>query len=97
MTLLAYGTQSVIDPVRTFASPEAVEHWSPTTLREKLIKIGAKVVLHSRDVTFQKAERAYEINKGPLQQFLYSFSLDDVKSMLIKVGFSEFTYENSTA
>ena len=42
-------------------------------------------------------ERAYEINKGPLQQFLYSFSLDDVKSMLNKVGFSKFTYENSTA
>ncbi len=42
-------------------------------------------------------ERAYQINKGPLQQFLYSFSLDDVKAMLMKVGFSEITYENSTA
>ncbi len=29
---------------RTLALPEVVEHWSLTTLREKLIKIGAKVV-----------------------------------------------------
>lgn len=42
-------------------------------------------------------ERAYEINKGPLQQFLYSFSLDDVKAMLIKAGFGEVVYENSKA
>ncbi len=32
--------------LRTLALPEAVEHWSLTTLREKLIKIGAKVVRH---------------------------------------------------
>jgi hypothetical protein len=38
--------------------PEAVEHWSLTTLREKLIKIGAKVVRHSRSVIFQLAEVA---------------------------------------
>ncbi len=38
--------------------PEKVEHWSMTTLREKLIKIGAKVVRHGRYVTFQLAEVA---------------------------------------
>ncbi len=43
---------------RTLALPEAVEHWSLTTLREKLIKIGAKVVRHGRYVTFQLAEVA---------------------------------------
>ena len=32
--------------------------WSLTTLREKLIKIGAKVVHHTRAVTFQLAEVA---------------------------------------
>lgn len=32
--------------------------WSLTTLREKLIKIGAKVVSHGRYVTFQLAEVA---------------------------------------
>ena len=38
--------------------PKAVEHWSLTTLREKLIKIGAKVVSHGRYITFQLAEVA---------------------------------------
>ncbi len=40
------------------ALPNEVEHWSLTTLREKLIKIGAKVVRHGRHVTFQLAEVA---------------------------------------
>ena len=35
-----------------------MKHWSLTTLREKLIKIGAKVVRHGRYVTFQLAEVA---------------------------------------
>jgi len=35
-----------------------VKHWSLTTLREKLIKIGAKVVTHARYVIFQMAEVA---------------------------------------
>jgi len=35
-----------------------VRHWTLTTLKEKLIKIGAKVVRHSRQVTFQMAEVA---------------------------------------
>ena len=35
-----------------------VEYWSLTTLREKLVKIGAKVVSHGRYVTFQLAEVA---------------------------------------
>jgi hypothetical protein len=35
-----------------------VRHWSLTTLREKLIKIGAKVVTHAKTVTFQLAEVA---------------------------------------
>ena len=40
------------------ALPKGVKHWSMTTLREKLIKIGAKVVAHSRYVVFQMAEVA---------------------------------------
>ena len=35
-----------------------MKRWSLTTLREKLIKIGAKVVTHSRYVIFQMAEVA---------------------------------------
>ena len=36
----------------------AVEQWSLTTLREKLIKIGAKIIRHGRYVIFQMAEVA---------------------------------------
>jgi hypothetical protein len=44
--------------MRTLALPEAVAHWSLTSLREKLVKIGAKVVRHGRYVIFQMAEVA---------------------------------------
>jgi len=44
--------------MRTLALPDEVSHWSLTTLREKLIKIGAKVVRHERYITFQLAEVA---------------------------------------
>ncbi len=44
--------------MRTLALPKEVEHWSLTTLREKLVKIGAKVVRHGRYITFQMAEVA---------------------------------------
>jgi Transposase DDE domain group 1 len=44
--------------MRTLALPKAAEPWSLTSLREKLIKIGAKVVSHGRYVTFQMAEVA---------------------------------------
>ncbi len=44
--------------MRTLALPKEVEPWSLTTLREKLVKIGAKVVSHGRYVTFQLAEVA---------------------------------------
>ncbi len=46
------------DFVRTPALPKEVKHWSTTTLREKLIKIWAKVVSHGRYVAFQLAEVA---------------------------------------
>ncbi len=49
---------SQADPQETLALPLEAEHWSLTTLREKLVKIGAKVVSHGRYVTFQLAEVA---------------------------------------
>ena len=52
---LAYNLGNFL---RTLALPEAVEHWSLNTLRNKLIKIGAKVVRHGRYITFQLAEVA---------------------------------------
>ena len=44
--------------MRTLALPEAVKQWSLTSLREKLIKIGARLVSHGRYVAFQMAEVA---------------------------------------
>ncbi|NNM99490.1 MAG: IS1380 family transposase [Candidatus Eremiobacteraeota bacterium] len=52
---LAYNLGNFL---RTLAIPEALEKWSLTSLREKLIKIGAKVVSHGRYVAFQMAEVA---------------------------------------
>jgi hypothetical protein len=44
--------------IRTLAMPKAVAHCSLTSLRQKLIKTGAKAVSHGRYVTFQMAEVA---------------------------------------
>ena len=44
--------------MRTLAMPKAAESWSLTSLREKLIKVGAKVVSHGRYTIFQMAEVA---------------------------------------
>ena len=53
--VLAYNLGNFM---RMLAMPQATESWSLTSLREKLIKIGAKVVSHGRYVTFQMAEVA---------------------------------------
>jgi hypothetical protein len=47
--------------LRTLATPEPIKDWSMTTLKEKLIKIGAKVS-HGRYVAFQMAEVAIPRN-----------------------------------
>src|SRR5271168_4574835 len=52
---LAYNLANFM---RTLALPETVKHWSLTSLREKLVKIGAKIVAQARYVTFQMAEVA---------------------------------------
>ncbi len=58
---------------------EEIEHWSLTTLREKLIKIGAKVVSHGWYVTFQLAEVAV-----PRSLFRKILSLiDDLRRRLV--------------
>jgi Transposase DDE domain group 1 len=44
--------------MRTLTLAKAAEPWSLSGLKEKLIKIGAKVVSHGRDVTFRLAEGA---------------------------------------
>jgi hypothetical protein len=52
---LAYNLANFL---RRLALPQDVKHWSLTTLREKLVKIGAKVTRHAKYVTFQLAEVA---------------------------------------
>ena len=44
--------------MRTLVLPEAVKHWSLTSLNEKLIKIGARIVTHGRYVRLRMAEVA---------------------------------------
>jgi hypothetical protein len=52
---LAYNLGNFL---RTLATPESIKDWSLTSLKEKLIKIGAKAVSHGRYVVFQMAEVA---------------------------------------
>ncbi len=52
---LAYNLGNFL---RSLALPKKIAHWSMTTLREKLIKIGAKVVSGGRYIRFQMAEVA---------------------------------------
>ena len=44
--------------LRTLALPTVIAGWSLTSLREKVVKIGAKVVAHGRYLVFQMAEVA---------------------------------------
>lgn len=44
--------------LRQMALPGTVLTWTLTTLRERLVKIGAKVVSHAKAVMFQMAEVA---------------------------------------
>ncbi len=58
---------------------EEIEHWSLTTLWEKLIKIGAKVVSHGRYVTFELAEVA--VPRSLFQKILSL--IDDLRRRLV--------------
>ncbi len=53
---------------RTLALPKKVGHWSLTTLREKLVKIGAKVIRHGSYVMFQMVEVA--VPHDPFREIL---------------------------
>ena len=60
---LAYNLGNFL---RTLATPEPLKDWSLTSLKEKLIKIGAKVVSHGRYVIFQMAEVAIARSHSPM-------------------------------
>src|SRR6266571_8362273 len=64
---LAYNLGNFL---RTLATPEPMSDWSLTSLKDKLIKIGAKVVSHGRYVVFQMAEVA--IPRQMFQEILRS-------------------------
>jgi hypothetical protein len=48
--------------LRTLATPEPIKDWSLTSLKDRLIKIGAKIVSRGRYVAFQMAEVAIPKN-----------------------------------
>jgi hypothetical protein len=50
---LAYNLANFL---RTLVLPPEVAQWSMTTLRDRLVKIGARIVRHGRSMTFQMAE-----------------------------------------
>ena len=52
---LAYNLANFL---RTLALPDEMASWSMTTLRDKVVKIGAKVIAHARYSIFQMAEVA---------------------------------------
>ena len=52
---LAYNLANFL---RTLATPDAIERWSLTSLRERLIKTGARLVRHGRYAIFKMAEAA---------------------------------------
>jgi len=53
--VLAYNLGNFL---HRFALPKEVSHWSLSSIQLKLIKIGAKVISHSRMTVFQMAEAA---------------------------------------
>jgi len=68
--VLAYNLANFF---RRLALPRGVAHWSVTTLRDKVVKIGAKVVRHARYVFFQMAEVA--VTRGLLEAMLVRIGL----------------------
>jgi hypothetical protein len=50
---LAYNLGNFL---RTLALPDEVKQWSMTTLRQRLVKIGARIVRHGRSEVFLMAE-----------------------------------------
>ncbi len=67
---LAYNLANFL---RTLALPEAIGHWSMTTLRDRLVKIGAKIVRHGRSITFQMAE--VMVPRAVFQQILDAIAM----------------------
>ena len=55
LLVLAYNLANFL---RRLVLPREMAQWSLTTLRKRLVKIGAKLVRHARQLVFQMAEVA---------------------------------------
>ncbi len=64
--VLAYNLGNFL---RRLVLPKKMKHWSLRSLLTRFIKIGAKIVRHSRYVTFQMAE--VTVNKNMFAEILY--------------------------
>jgi hypothetical protein len=62
---LAYNLANFL---RTLALPPEAAQWSLTTLRDRLVKIGARIVRHGRSIIFQMAE--VMVPRGVFQSIL---------------------------
>jgi len=69
--VLAYNLGNFL---RRCALPSEVSHWSLSSIQLKLIKIGAKIVSHSRMTVFQMAEVA--VSEG-----LFAALLERIRSL----------------
>jgi hypothetical protein len=78
---LAYNLGNFL---RTLATPELIRDGSLTSLKEKLIKIGGKVVSHGRYLAFQMAEVA--VPRHMFQQILRLLRSGNIQSRLEKFG-----------
>ena len=76
---LAYNLGNFL---RTLATPEPIKDWSLTSLKDKLIKIGAKVVSHGRYVVFQMAEVA--IPRRMFQEILAERDFAPLKATILE-------------
>lgn len=68
---LAYNVGNFL---RNLALPSRISQWTLTALREKMIKIGAKVIRHPKYVTFQMAEVA-------IPRSLFALILDKIAQL----------------
>jgi hypothetical protein len=65
--ILAYNLGNFM---RRLALPEAMQHWSLTSLQTRMIKTGGRLVRHARRLVFQLAEVAmsWEMLTGILER-----------------------------
>ena len=73
--------------MRTLAFPEAVEHWSLTTLQEKRMKISAKVVRQGRYASFQLAEVA--VPRNLFEKILDLIKINDLRRRAVLASAEE--------